>query len=364
MIGIILIALFSIIGLLVLHELGHFLVAKRFGVRVEEFGVGYPPRLFGKKVGDTVYSLNLLPFGAFVKIPGEGGEKSSLEDYRRFAGKPAWQRALILFGGVASFWIVAAILLSIVFVMGTPQAISDEEVGPLVNPKVQILAVAPDSPAELAGVKTGDAILELKADNEQMEVDKVAEVQDFTERHKGEEVILTVIRSKETFEMSLVPRVLPPEGEGAIGVALVRTADKSYPWYQAPLKGIEATFNLTVAVISGWAKVLGSLIQGEGMPAGVQMVGPVGIGSLLTKAAQVGLSYFLQFIAIISIYLAVFNILPIPALDGGKLVFLGIEKLRGRPVNQNIEQKITATFFFLLLSLIIWVTIKDIINLF
>jgi regulator of sigma E protease len=364
MVGIVLIALFSIIALLVLHELGHFLVAKKFGVRVEEFGVGYPPRLFGKKIGDTVYSVNLLPFGAFVKIPGEGGEKSSLEDYRRFAGKPAWQRALILFGGVASFWIVAAILLSVVFAIGTPQAISDEEAGPLINPKVQILSVAPDSPAVTAGINTGDVILKMKAEAEEMGVEKVVEVQDFTERHKGEEVLLTIGRGKEIFETSLIPRVSPPEGEGAIGVALVRTADKSYPWYQAPLKGIEATLNLTVAVVVGWAKILGSLIQGEGMPAGVQMVGPIGIGSLLTRAAQVGLSYFLQFIAIISIYLAVFNILPIPALDGGKLVFLGIEKLRGRPVNQNVEQKITATFFFLLLSLIIWVTIKDIINLF
>jgi regulator of sigma E protease len=360
----ILIVLISIVGLLVLHEFGHFFVAKKFGVKVEEFGIGYPPRIFGKKFGETLYSVNLLPFGAFVRIPGEGGEKSSLEDYQRFFGKPAWQRALILLGGVVSFWIIAAILLSIVFGLGTPQAISDEESGPLINPKVQILAVASDSPAEEAGIKIGDTIGELKTENEKIKINKVKEVQDFTEKYKGKEIILTIIRGKEVFETSLTPRVSPPEGEGAMGVALVRTADKSYPWYQAPIKGIEATFNLTVAVVVGWGKILGSLIQGKGLPAGVQLVGPVGIGSLLTQAAQIGLNYFLQFIAIISIYLAVLNILPIPALDGGKLLFLGIEKIKGQPVNQKIEQNITAFFFILLICLLIWVTIKDIIRLF
>ncbi len=351
----ILIAVFSIISLLVIHEFGHFIVAKKFGVKVEEFGIGYPPRLFGKKIGQTLYSINLIPFGAFVKIPGEGGEKSSLEDYQRFVGKPVWQRSLILLGGVVSFWIVAAILLSIVFSIGAPVAISDTEPGPLINPKVQILAVAPDSPAEKAGIKVGDTIKEFN---------KVKEVQEFTEEHKGKVVTLTIERGKEVFEVSLTPRRSPPEGEGAMGVALVRTAEKSFPWWQSPIKGIEATINLSGAIVAGWGEILAGLLKAEGLPKGVQLVGPIGIGSLITQAAQAGVNYFLQFIAMIAVYLAIFNILPIPVLDGGKLLFLGMEKVKGRPVNQKIEQNITSAFFVLFIALMIWVTIKDIIRLF
>lgn len=361
----ILIVFISIIGLLVIHEFGHFIIAKKFGVKVEEFGVGYPPRLFGKKFGETLYSLNLLPFGAFVKIHGEEGGEVSLENYRSFAGKPIWQRILIILGGVASFWIVAAVLLSIVFNIGTSQVISDEENGSLINPRVQIVAIAPDSPAETAGIMAGDTVIKVKSqESEVRSVDKVIEIQEFTEKYKGEEVVLTIERGKDVFETSLIPRASPPEGEGAMGIGLVRTAEKSYSWWQAPIKGIEATFNFTVAIIAGWGQILGNLIQGEGLPKGVQLVGPVGIGSLMVQAAQVGVSYFLQFIAIISIYLAIFNILPIPALDGGKLVFLIIEKIKGRPVNQKIEQSVTAGFFLLLIGLMIWVTIKDIVNLF
>lgn len=360
MIPTIVITFISIIALLVLHEFGHFIVAKKMGVKVEEFGVGYPPRIFGKKIGETIYSINLLPFGAFVKIPGEGGEKSNLEDYRSFTGKPVWQRALIMLGGVVSFWIVAAILLSIVFGMGFPQAISDEETGPLVNPKVQLIGVAPNSPAEEAGLKTGDAILKFSVSSYEFPISKVKEIQDLTEKYTGQEIILTLQRGKETFTVSLMPRISPPDGEGAMGVALARTAEKSYPWWQCPIKGIQATVNLTFSVIEGWGSVLGGLIHGQGLPKGVQFVGPIGIGSLVNQAAKVGINYFIQFIALISVYLAVFNILPIPALDGGKLLFLAIEKIKGKPVNRKIEENITATFFVLLILLMIFVTIKDI----
>jgi len=357
----ILIVFISLIGLMVLHELGHFVIAKKFGVKVEEFGIGYPPRLFGRKFGETLYSLNLLPFGAFVKIYGEEG---GIESAYSFTGKLIWQRALIILGGVVSFWIVAAILLSIVFGIGTLQAISDEEEGSLVNSKVQIVAVSPNSPAEEAGIKVGDAIKQLTVNNQQLTIDKVKEVQEFTQEHLGKEITLTIERGKEVFETSLMPRVSPPEGEGAMGVGLARTSEKSYPWYQAPIKGIKACISMTWAVITGLAQVLGSLVQGKGLPSGAQLMGPIGIGSLMTQAAQLGLNYYLQFIAMISIYLAVFNILPIPALDGGKLLFLGIEKVRKKPVYPKIEQSITTVFFALLIALMVWVTIKDIIQLF
>jgi regulator of sigma E protease len=356
---VILIVFISLIGLIVLHEFGHFLTAKKFGVRVEEFGVGYPPRIFGKKIGETLYSLNLLPFGAFVKIYGEEG---GIESSHSFTGKPIWQRALIILGGVVSFWIVSAILLSIVFGMGVPQAISDETEA--VNPEVQIVAIAPDSPAEEAGIKVGDVIKELRTTNYELGVTKVKEIQEFTSLHLGEEITLTIERGKEIFDATLTPRISPPEGEGAMGVGLVRTTLISYPWYLAPVKGIEVCFSLTGSIAAGLAQVFGNLIQGKGLPAGAQLIGPVGIGSLMTQAAHLGLTYYLQFIALISIYLAIFNILPIPALDGGKLIFLGIEKVRKRAVSPKIEQGVTSIFFAFLVALMIWITIKDISRLF
>jgi regulator of sigma E protease len=342
-------------------------MAKRFGIEVKEFGLGFPPRLFGKKIGGTIYSLNLLPFGAFVKIPSiEGGdEKNNKENYQKLENIPVWQRALIILAGVVSFWILGIILLSIVFSIGTFQSISDEETGPFVNPpKVQIVAVSPGSPAEEVGIKIGDTIRELRIADYGLEIDKMKGVQEFTEKYKGEEIVLTIERGKDVFEVLLIPRILPPEGEGAMGVALVRITEKSYPFFQALIKGVETTINLTQVIVVGLVEVLLSLIQGKGLPPGVQFMGPIGIGSLVAQAVQIGVSYFLNFIAIISIYLAVFNLLPIPASDGGRLLFLGIEKIKGSPVNQKIEENITVGFSVLLITLMIWVTIKDIVRLF
>ena len=358
----IIIAFVSLLGLITLHELGHFLLAKKFGVKVEEFGIGYPPRLFGKKIGETIYSLNLLPFGAFVKIYGH---EKRIEDPRSFSTKAFYQKSLIILGGVVVFWVVSAILLSIVMGIGVPSAISDEEGGILKDPKVQIATIAPGSPAEAAELKIGDAIIGIKSQElESKSINKVGEIQEFTQAYKGEEVILTIQRGDKIFDVSLIPRVSPPEGEGPMGIALVRTALRSYPWYIAPVEGVKATGALTVAVVRGWGMVFSSLFQGEGVPPGVEIGGPVRIFELFVDVGALGTSYFLQFIALISISLALINILPIPALDGGWFVFLVIEKIKGKPLNDKIVQKVSATFFFLLIALMVWITIKDVIRLF
>lgn len=356
----ILIVFILLVGLICLHEFGHFLFAKIFGVKVEEFGIGYPPRLIGKRFGETLYSLNLLPFGAFVKIPGEIGKT---DDQRSFSAQPVSKRILIVLGGVLSFWVISALLFSIVFTLGTRLAIEDTENFNLVSPKVQIAQIAHNSPAQIASLEPGDTIIKIKNQKAKIKnIEKMGELQEFIDENKGEEVILTIERGKEIFDVSLVPRVSPPAGEGAMGVALVRTAIKSYPWWKSPWQGILATINMTGAIIQGYGQAIKNVISGG--PSGVEMMGPVGVFHLFYKSSQLGINYFLQFLGMIAIYLALFNVLPIPAVDGGKLLFLGIEAIRKRPVSEKIEQKITAVFFVLLIALMILVTIKDISHLF
>ena len=361
----ILIVLISILGLLVLHEFGHFIVAKLFGVEVEEFGIGLPPRLFGKKFRGTLYSLNLLPFGAFVKIPSMEREYSQdeKEDTEKLKKIPLYQRMLIALAGVVSFWLISFILLTIVFNFGTLQAISDED-DFFLDSQVQVVAIAPNSPAETAGLRAGDFIKELRVGDNIFLVSQAKDVQEFIQENKGEEISLTFKRGKEEREVSLLPRENPPLEEGAIGVALVRVAKKSSPFFLALWQGLKETYFLTLAIITGFAQVFLSLFQGRGLPPGVEFVGIIGLSVFLTEAIQIGFTYYLQFVAMVSVYLAVFNILPIPALDGGKLLFLFIEKIKGRPIDLKTEKNLTLGFFLFFFLLMIFVTVKDIIRLF
>lgn len=345
----IIIAFFSLIALVVIHEFGHFILAKKFGAKIEEFGIGYPPRIFSKKIGETVYSLNILPFGAFVKIYGEEG---GAENYRSFIDKPIWQRVLIVLGGVVSFWFVSAVLLSIVAgVWGLPTAVSDKDSENLKDPKVQIIQIAADSPAQTAELRVGDVIAGFET---------VKDVQEFINARQGEEAVLTIKRGSQVFEKTVVPRVLPPEGEGSLGVSLTRIALKSYPWYQAPLQGVITSATLTFNIVDGWILGLKSALGLVQLPQGMkmEMMGPLGIFGLLSEYFSMGINYFLFLVSLIAVGLALANILPIPALDGGKLIFLSVEWLMGRPINYKLEQRVTAVFFVLLIILMIFVTVK------
>ncbi|KKQ68057.1 MAG: hypothetical protein A2W71_02430 [Candidatus Nealsonbacteria bacterium RIFCSPLOWO2_02_39_8] len=355
----IVIAFFCLIGLAILHEYGHFIAAKKFGVGVEEFGIGYPPRIFGKKFRGTIYSINLLPFGAFVKIKGENNRTN---DQDSFNGKPFWKKSLIILAGVISFWLAAIVILSVVMWLGAPTIIEDNEKGIFTDLKVQIIGLAPGSPAKEAGIEVGDAIKEFKYRNVNIKIKDTATLQELIKENQGREITLAIERGGEVKDVFLILRANPPEGQGAMGVILARTAMKSYPWYLAPIEGIKATGQFTISVLEGWGIALARLAQRE--PTGVQIMGPVGIFGLFAQTSRMGVSYFLQFIAIISIYIAVFNILPIPMVDGGKFLFLVIEKIRGKQMNQKTENGINAAFFTLLVMIMFFVTIKDIAQLF
>ncbi len=354
-----LIAFISLIALLTLHELGHFLVAKKMGVKVEEFGLGYPPKIWGKKIGQTVYSLNLLPFGAFVKL---FGEKEAVEGKESFSQQPIFKRLLIVLGGVISFWIIASILFSLAFAIGTPVIIDDDETGDLFPSRIQIFQVLPHSPAQIAKLRPGDLIKELKVGDQKFEITKVKEFQALIQEYKDQEITLVIKRGESLFEVKLIPRSSPPPGQGPLGIILAKTTIKKYPLFKAVGEGIKNTYLFTLEVFQGYWQTLLNLFRKK--PSFVEVVGPVGVFYLFNQAIGAGWGYFLQFVGIVAIYLAVVNLLPIPALDGGKALFLLIEAIRKKPVSQKTEEKITTFFFALLILLMIWVTIRDIARLF
>ncbi|MBI2113131.1 MAG: site-2 protease family protein [Candidatus Wildermuthbacteria bacterium] len=346
------IAIASILVLVILHELGHFFVARKFGVKVEEFGIGLPPRIWGKQFGETLYSINLLPLGAFVRMAGE--EKRS-NDPRSFSRQSVFARMLIVAGGVLVFWGVAAVLFAgLGAITGIPTSIDDEQEIP--GAQVHILAVSGESPAESAGIQAGDIVLSANG----FEITKVGQLQDLAKQSGSKELVLDVKRGSETVEITAIPRENPPEGEGALGVMLGRTAFIKFPWYQAPFQGVKIAGIMTAQIIQGLWNTILSVGSGQGLPQGTQMTGPVGIVFLLQNTLAVGIPSFLFFVGMLSVYLAVFNVLPIPAADGGRLLFLGIELFRKKPLAEHIEQKIIGVSFAILIAFLIFVTIKDI----
>lgn len=335
---------------------------------MEEFGFGLPPRVWGKKVGETIYSINWLPFGGFVKILGESGEDR--KNPRSFSAKPFWKRFLVLFAGVTMNFLLAAYLLMLGYTAGLPAAVTPEEIkagtiGNFTDLKVQIMGVVPDSPADKAGLALGDTIRELKYFKEGKLLvfpisfpDRLAEL---INEKRGEEIILTVARGEETYDVTIFPRVDPPEGEGALGIRMSQTVIVLLPFYEAIGRGFTDAFKIAWLIVVVFASIVRDLIF-QGKFAG-ELAGPVGIAVLTARFSQLGFSYLMQFTAVLSINLAIINALPIPALDGGRALFLAIEKVRGKPVPHHVEQTIHTVAFVLLIFLILFITYRDIVKL-
>lgn len=357
------IAFLSLIALMIIHEFGHFIIAKKFGVRVDEFGIGYPPRIFGKKFGETIYSINWIPLGAFVRIFGEEG---GLDDYRSFSSLKIWKRVLIVIGGVAAFWITAMIIFSIVFAIGADLPVGDQDVVGMTNARVNIISVSENSPASQAGIKIKDTIKGIKASGIEMKVDKVADFQKITGENKGKEITVVLERNGQNIEVNLTPRENPPAGQGAVGIGLERMATliKKTSWYSAPVQGVVYTWQTTGNALVGLYQTFANLFAKKGLPEGASFAGPIGITVFLANAASYGIGFFLYFIGAISVLVAIFNLFPIPALDGGKLIFLAIEKIKGRPVSVKVETRVTVAFLAILICLSIFITIKFDIPLF
>ena len=359
------------------HELGHFTTAIRNGVKADEFGIGFPPRIFGfyknEKSGrykfvpgnkevqskNTVYSLNWIPLGGFVKIKGENGEEK--KDSDSFAGKSAWIRIKILAAGVFMNFVLAWVLISIVFMLGAPQAINPNDQNS--KAKIQISGVVSKAPAKLAGLKIGDEILKEQKNlaGKKIVLSNITAVQKYIKNNAGKKIILSVKRGHQNLKIDVKPRIKAPKGQGLLGVSLAETIVVKYPWYQALWEGAKTTWNLTIAILIALGGIIKNLFIGKGV--GADVAGPVGIAMLTKQVANLGLVYILQFAALLSINLGIINILPIPALDGGRILFVLIEKFKGSPVNQKLEQTSHSIGFALLILLLILITFRDIARL-
>ena len=421
-----------ILGLLIfVHELGHFLTARRNGIKAEEFGFGFPPRIFGiqflsgrekqktmevesiekeivdiksgkneirketitekmrqvvrlidikkwriiwgsrdgddknekkdlqeahqkKFAGSTIYSLNWIPLGGFVKIKGEdGGNK---KDQDSFAGKSAWVRTKVLAAGVLMNFVLAWALISVVMMIGAPEATDTDK--NIAGSKIQISEIISGSPAENSGIKVGDEIA--KTQNG-IKIESVKDFQDFVNANKGKEINLSVQRGKEAIQIKITPREDAPNGEGPLGVGLAQTSIVKYPWYEAIWIGFKTTLSLIGAIFAALGGILKNLFMGNGV--GADVAGPVGIAILTGEVTKLGLVYILQFAALLSINLGIINALPIPALDGGRILFILIEKIKGSAVSQKVEQIFHTVGFILLIILLVLVSFKDVLKL-
>lgn len=346
----------AILGLLVLvHELGHFVAAIKNGVKVEEFGFGFPPRIFGIKKGETIYSINWIPLGGFVKLKGEGGE--SKEDEDSFAYKKIWRRAIILVAGVLMNFVLAAVLLSIGFMIGLPQVINGENgYARIRDARVQVVQVLEGTPAAEAGIFPGDTILEIDG----QKVEDVESMQNYLAGKIDVPIKFVLERDSHKIDKEISPTFLIETGRGGIGVGLLKTGIVSYPWYLSFWKGAESAVLFTGEVAVAFYELIKNLIVTQ--KVSVDLSGPVGIAVLTGQVARMGIIYLLQFTALLSINLAVINFLPFPALDGGRLLFLLIEKIRRKPVSQKIENLVHNIGFGLLMLLVLLVTYRDVIK--
>jgi regulator of sigma E protease len=333
--------------LIIAHELGHFGTAKAFGIKVEEFGLGFPPRLLGIKRGETLYSLNAIPLGGFTKMAGEEDPKVK----RSFAGKGVGSRLIVLSAGSIMNLLLPLVLFSIAFMI-PHQVVMEPTVVKIVNP---------GSPAAVAGIEVGDTILEVNGKT----INNFSELHRYTELNLGEEVTILVEHSDATREeVQLIPRWQPPEDEGAIGIerdiefALANrtTVSQHEPFWRAIPMGASECVEVFVLIKNEVLK----WVTGATTP---QVAGPVGIAQLTGEAAKAGISPLLELTGFISINLGIINLLPLPALDGGRIVFVLLEWVRrGKRVSPKTEGLVHLIGFAMLMALILAITYQDIIR--
>lgn len=349
------IIVFSVV--IFVHEFGHFMAGRKMGVRVEEFGFGYPPRIKAVKIKGTEYSLNWVPFGGFVKLKGleEGNKEVKQKEGEKdsFSGKKIWQRAYILSAGVLMNFILTFFLVTLGYLVGLPSAIDENTTGRIRNEQIQVYEVIKNTPAELAGFKTGDVIVSI----DKQKFTKIKDLQAYEADKIDQTLQMSLKRGREILNISVKPQIMDETKQGKLGVSLVETALVSYPVHIALYKGLSTTGSLISQIVYGIYDIVKTAIITHRVSADI--AGPVGIAVISGQVAKLGFIYILQFVAILSTSLAIMNFLPLPALDGGRLLFLFIEKIRGKPVNQRMENLVHTFGFYALFLLLIIVSFRD-----
>jgi len=365
-----------LVALIVVHEFGHFIVAKLSGMRVDEFGIGYPPRAWGFKKGETEYTLNWLPFGGFVRIYGEDEQdrvEGTKDLARAFGSRPRLQQALVLLAGIVMNLAFAWVLLSATLFMGTLRALPAEKVATTPDAHLAITNVLPGSPAEKAGLKAGDIILGARAT-----VTTPSGASDFTGGDPDAFTALITAPVTETSwtlslerangkneDVSVTPErgiIKSDPGRPALGVSLASVAVLRTVWYKAPVEGAALTWEVTKETALGLIHFFGSIATFTADLT--QVSGPIGIAGAVGNASSHGLSALLSLTAVISINLALINVLPIPALDGGRLLFVFIEAIIRRPIPASVSRTVNTVGFGLLILLMVVVSAHDIFKFF
>ncbi len=362
----ILLFLLVLFVLILVHEWGHYFAAKRTGMRVDEFGIGFPPKLFGVRRGETEFTFNALPIGGFVKIYGENGPDEtavSEEPQRAFSARPRWAQAIVLAAGVVMNTLFAWLLFVVILMAGVQSVIPETDYQPETS-KLIVTSILPDAPASdaipaqsiIEGVDSGAATLDRLVPSAFSE---------FMSVHEGEPVNITYV-TKEDAELgtaTIVPKlgVIPDNADQAgIGVGLALVDEIKYPFFPALVEAANQTGQSLLAITKGLGSLIGGLFTGTADLS--QVTGPVGIVGYVGDAAAFGLVALLHFMAIISLNLAVINLLPIPALDGGRLIFVGIEALIRRPIDPVWAARANMAGFAALMLLMLLVTVNDVMR--
>lgn len=346
------------LSLLVLaHEFGHFWLARRSGTPVEEFGIGFPPRLWAIKKGETEYSINAIPLGGFVRLTGESDDSDHPNAFNK---RPKLWRAAVLVGGVTMNMIVAYIIFAVGFMVGMPVATSpeDAQINNLKNVNVEIYSILPDSPASQAGLLPGDRLVNIdgvKVDSVDMVTAHIRQLPD------GAKVNLDVSRGDEKKQIVAEPKVLSGFSDHkALGMSLTMVGVLRLNFFSALGQAAISTYDTSASIVLTLGKIIGNLFTGR--TSEIDVSGPVGVAVMTSQASQLGFGYFVQFVAMLSINLAVINIMPFPALDGGRLLFLAIEAVIRRPLKRTWEVAIHNLGFGVLMLAVVVVTYQDVIR--
>jgi regulator of sigma E protease len=345
-----------LLGLIVAHEYGHAIAARRNGVVVEEFGVGFPPRAWGKEVKGTLYSINWLPLGGFVKLKGE---HDAAEGKGTYGGASLWAKTKILLAGVIVNWLIAVIIFTILALVGLPKVLPNQFAVPgdnqVMTGTIRAGEVIKDSPAAKAGVAPGDQLVAFDGkpvDNAKRFSERTAgsagQTAQLVFRHNGQVKMADVTLNKDN-----------KAGKGYIGIGPVEQVTQRATW-SAPIVGAGLTVQFTYETFKGLGMTLGDVFKGKFQEAGNNVAGPVGIVSIMQQNSSLGLPPVLFLIGIISLTLAVMNALPIPALDGGRLFVTLLFKVLKKRLTKEREEAIQTTGFAVLMLLVLVITIVDV----